>query len=164
MTPSLRLRPPRHRADPRAVAWWTVQALLAAVPVAAAAIAAYWLFTERPAWLGALLIVFVLLCAASVVVVPRVYYRTERWEVTEDAVYIRTGLLTRTWRIAPMSRVQTVDTVRGPVQRLFGLSDVTVTTASAAGPLKIEGLDEELAAELAERLTAITQNTPGDAT
>jgi membrane protein YdbS with pleckstrin-like domain len=40
-----------------------------------------------------------------------------------------------------MSRIQTVDTVRGPLQQLLGLSTVTVTTASAAGPLQVKGID-----------------------
>jgi membrane protein YdbS with pleckstrin-like domain len=62
------------------------------------------------------------------------------------------------------ARIQRVDTARGPVQRLFGLADVTVTTASSASAIKIEALDHELAADLAERLTARTQATPGDAT
>lgn len=44
------------------------------------------------------------------------------------------------------------------------VATVTVTTASAKGALKIEGLDHEVAADLAERLTATTQATPGDAT
>ncbi len=164
MTPSLRMRPPRNQADPRAVAWWTVQALLLAVPLVIAASLAYWLLTDRPVWLGAIVIAFGLACLGFVVLAPRAYYRVERWEVTGEAVYTRTGWLTQTWRVAPMSRIQTVDTVRGPVQRLFGLAGVTVTTASAAGPVKIEALDRELAAELAEHLTLITQNTPGDAT
>lgn len=63
-----------------------------------------------------------------------------------------------------MSRIQTVDTVRGPLEQLFGLATLTVTTASAKGALKIEGLGHETAADLAERLTRITQDTPGDAT
>lgn len=63
-----------------------------------------------------------------------------------------------------MSRIQTVDTERGPVQRLFGLSSVTVTTASAAGPIKIAGLDRQQATEVADQLTETTQATPGDAT
>ncbi|MGW2111473.1 PH domain-containing protein, partial [Streptomyces sp. NPDC001948] len=68
------------------------------------------------------------------------------------------------WRIAPMSRIQTVDTVRGPLEQLYRLATVTVTTASARGAVRIEGLDHETAAGLAERLTRITQVTPGDAT
>ncbi|MEV4893348.1 PH domain-containing protein [Nonomuraea sp. NPDC055795] len=161
---TLALRPPRHQADPRAVSWWTVQSLLLAVPLAAAAGAAYWFFSDRPLWLGLVVAAFVLICLVLALVAPRAYYRVQRWEVTDDAVYTRQGWVTHTWRVAPMSRIQTVDTARGPVQRLFGLADVTVTTASAAGHIKIEALDHELAARLAERLTAITQATPGDAT
>ncbi|MFI6786421.1 PH domain-containing protein [Nonomuraea sp. NPDC050383] len=158
------LRPPRHQADPRAVRWWTAQALMLAVPVAGGTVAAYWLFTGHPVVLGLLVAGFAGCCLVLAVAGPRASYRRERWEVTAEAVYTRKGWITHTWRVAPMSRIQTVDTARGPVQRLFGLADVTVTTASAAGPITIEGLDHELAAELAARLTAITQATPGDAT
>lgn len=66
--------------------------------------------------------------------------------------------------MAPLSRIQTVDTQRGPLQRALGLSSVTITTASAAGALTIVGLDQTVAEEVVERLTAITQATPGDAT
>ncbi|MFC5832492.1 PH domain-containing protein [Nonomuraea insulae] len=159
-----RLRPPRNQADPRAITWWTVQGLILLVPVAGAAAAAYWIFTDRPMWLGGVVAVFAAGCLALALVGPRASYRVERWEVTDQAVYTRKGWLTHTWRVAPMSRIQRVDTARGPVQRLFGLADVTVTTASSAGAVKIEALDHEVAADLAERLTALTQATPGDAT
>lgn len=97
-------------------------------------------------------------------VLPIWWYRVHRWEVTDTAVYVRTGYFWQEWRVAPMSRIQTVDTVRGPLQQAFGLASVTVTTASAKGAVKIEGLEQELAAELAEQLTETTQATPGDAT
>ncbi|MGN9839591.1 PH domain-containing protein [Nonomuraea sp. H19] len=158
------LRPPRNQADPRAIPWWTVQWLILMTPVAGAAVAAYLIFSDRPVWLGAVVAVFAVGCLVLAVVAPRAYYRVERWEVTDEAVYTRKGWLTHTWKVAPMSRIQRIDTVRGPVQRLFGLADITVTTASSAGAIKIEALDDEVATELAERLTAITQATPGDAT
>ncbi|MFI0978949.1 PH domain-containing protein [Streptomyces sp. NPDC021093] len=116
---------------------------------------------------------FWLLLPAAVIAVPGLlvsvflplwWYRVHRWEVTDSAVYVRTGFFWQEWRIAPMSRIQTVDTVRGPLQQLFGLATVVVTTASSKGAVKIEGLDHEVAAELAERLTEITGATPGDAT
>lgn len=158
------LRPPRNRVDPRTVSWWTVQWLMFLVPVAGGAVATFWFLTDRPLWLAVTVTAFAVGCVALALTAPRAYYRVERWEVTDEAVYTRRGWLTHTWRVAPMSRVQTVDTARGPVQRLFGLASVTVTTASAAGAIIIEGLDEELAADLAARLTSITQATPGDAT
>jgi len=79
-------------------------------------------------------------------------------------VYTSAGWLSQEWRVAPMSRIQTVDTGRGPLQQLLGLSTVTVTTASAAGPLQVEGMDHREARELVEQLTATTQAIPGDAT
>lgn len=160
----LRLRPPLHRVDRRAVAWWRTQLLLAAaVPVGVLAVlgaligpARFWLLVAgagvAAAGLGAGL------------GLPQWYYRVHRWEVTDDAVYVRTGYFWIDSRIAPMSRIQTVDTERGPLQRAFGLAAVTVTTASAKGALRIEALDHEEAAELAEQLALATQKTPGDAT
>ena len=62
------------------------------------------------------------------------------------------------------SRRSRVDTERGPLEQLFGLADVTVTTASAAGPLTIHGLDRDTAERLIDELTTAAQATRGDAT
>ena len=104
------------------------------------------------------------LVLAYVAVVPLWRYAVHRWEVTDTAVYTQIGWWTRERRIAPMSRIQTVDYSEGAIERLFGLASVTVTTASAAGALQIEGLDRELAQRLAEDLTLQADAVPGDAT
>ncbi|GAA2810720.1 PH domain-containing protein [Saccharopolyspora taberi] len=159
-----KLRPPRNRVDRRAISCWTVQALLTvAVPAIALAICAA---TIPPArlWLLLALVVVVVPGIAYILVMPRWRYAVHRWETTADAVYTASGWISQEWRVAPMSRIQTVDTVRGPVQQLFNLASVTVTTASAAGPLTIEGLDRQVASDLVDQLTATTQATRGDAT
>lgn len=97
-------------------------------------------------------------------VVPYWRFAVHRWEVTETAVYTQRGWLVQERRIAPVSRVQTVDTERGPFAQLFGLSTVTVTTASAKGELRIEGLLRTDAERLVRELTATTAANPGDAT
>jgi uncharacterized protein len=106
----------------------------------------------------------VLLAAAHLIVMPRWRYRVHRWEVTHDAVYTQSGWLSQERRIAPISRVQTVDTARGPLEQLFKLANVTVTTASAAGPLRIEGLDRVTAEGVVAELTEVTSHSEGDAT
>lgn len=160
----VRLRPPRHHVDERAVRWWTAQALTeTGPPVVALAVLAIVLPPARP-WLLLALLVVAALSILYVVVMPRWRFRVHRWETSEEAVYARSGWLWQEWRVAPMSRIQTVDSMRGPLQQLFGLSSVTVTTASSAGAIDIDGLDQELAADLVEGLTAITQATSGDAT
>jgi len=102
--------------------------------------------------------------AAYVVVMPNWRYAVHRWEVTATAVYTQTGWWTVQRRIAPMSRIQTVDYAEGAISRLFGLASVTVTTASAAGALEISGLDKQLARELVQELTVQADTVAGDAT
>ncbi|MCX2183038.1 PH domain-containing protein [Streptomyces sp. SKN60] len=160
----VRLRPPRNTLDGRALGWWRTQLLLATAAPAGVLAVLGALIGPASSWLFAAAGAVALLGLGCTAFLPAWWYRVHRWEVTEDAVYVRTGALWQEWRIAPMSRIQTVDTVRGPLEQAFRLATVTVTTASSKGALRIEGLDHELAAELAERLTAITRATPGDAT
>ena len=158
----LPLRPPAHRVHPRAVTWWRIRAtaglLMLVVPVLVL------LVVVGTTWTVALLVLTLVAGAAYVAAVPPWLYRISRWEITERAVYTLHGWLVREWRIAPISRVQTVDTQRGPLQQLLGLADVTVTTASARGAVRIRGLAADDAAELARVLTETTHTTPGDAT
>ncbi len=103
-----------------------------------------------------------------VVVAPLWRYRVHRWDVSLDsptpAVYTRTGWLVQERRIAPISRVQTVDTHRGPLDRLFGLADVTVTTASSAGAVRIVALDSDVADRIVAQLTDVAAIGDRDAT
>lgn len=161
---TVRLRPPRHRVEPRAVAWWTTRAATEVVPVLVGLGVAAWWFGAARAWLLTALVVAAVVGIGYVAVMPRWRYHVHRYETTDDAVYTASGWIIQEWRVAPLSRIQTVDTERGPLQQLFGLSSVTVTTASAAGPLTIAGLDHERAADIVASLTAATQATPGDAT
>lgn len=160
----LRLRPPRHRVDPRARRWWLLRALASAGAVTVVIGVVWWLWEPARPWLTAPLVLAALWTVARAVVEPRVRYAVHRWETTDLAVYGLTGWLVREWRVAPLSRVQTVDAVRGPLEQALGLATLRVTTASSSGAISIRGLDADLAAELAERLTAVTEQTPGDAT
>lgn len=161
MTERVRLRPPRNQLNRRSLAWWRTQLVLAFAPFALAAVL---LGVVVAAAFYALALVIVVLGATVAVIMPAWWYRVHRWEVTESAVYTRSGYFWQEWRIAPMSRIQTIDTARGPLQQLFRLATVTVTTASAKGAVEIKGLDAELASRLAEELTETTEITPGDAT
>lgn len=157
------LREPRERVSPRARLMWqlgslteglfTIGVLTVGVLVWDAVDFAWWMLAVAA---GAL--------AAYVAVVPQWRYLVHRWEVTDTAVYTQTGWWARERRIAPMSRIQTVDYAEGPVARLFGLATVTVTTASAAGALQIAGLAKARAQQLVDELTLKADAVEGDAT
>src|SRR5688500_18866375 len=128
----LRLRPPRFKADPRARTWWTVQALVvfsgpALLTALALLVLSALFFPGALPWLAPLTaLVLVLPGLAYLVAMPRLRYRAHAWELGTGAVYSASGWFWRKHRIAPLSRVQTVDTVRGPIQQAFGLATVTV--------------------------------------
>jgi membrane protein YdbS with pleckstrin-like domain len=142
---------------------WLLGALLRSLVVVALVVAAGPVgdLVDVPWWGYVLLGVGL---AAYVVVVPQWRYAVHRWEVTDTAVHTQTGWWVRERRIAPMSRIQTVDHVEGALARLFGLASVTVTTASAAGALEIAGLDRARARELVDELTLRADAVEGDAT
>lgn len=118
----------------------------------------WWAVHPQPPWPH--LAAAALTAVAMVVhigVVPLWRYRVHRWEISPQAVFTRTGWLVQERRITPISRVQTVDTYRGPMDRLFGLANVTVTTASSAGAVHIEALDTDVADRVVAQLTDIAE-------
>ena len=125
-----------------------------------------WLALDpRMPWLHVLAAAITVLgVVVFVIVVPLWRYRVHRWDIGPQAVYTRSGWLVQERRIAPISRVQTVDTYRGPLDRLFGLANVTVTTASSAGAVRIVALDSEVADRIVAQLTDIAAIGDQDAT
>jgi uncharacterized protein len=157
------LREPSQRVSPRARLMWATTAMVEGLVLLGVLLVVGALVdgVDVTWWAVALLVVAV---AAYVAVVPQWRYLVHRWEVTDTAVYTQTGWWARERRIAPMSRIQTVDHAEGAIARLFGLATVTVTTASAAGALEIEGLDKQVARALVDELTVKADAVEGDAT
>jgi len=158
------MRDPANPPSRKAPLVW---ALGAAIPwiVLALAQVVWFVVDHRMWWLNAAAAVLTFFCVVVFVgVVPLWRFRVHRWDVSSDAVYTRSGWLVQERRIAPISRVQTVDTERGPLDRLFGLSNVTVTTASSAGAVRIVALDSDVADRVVAQLTDIAAIGGEDAT
>jgi membrane protein YdbS with pleckstrin-like domain len=164
-SPGLNLRSPANRVSRRAIWYWTLRAL--ATWIAIGAVEFLILFvggSPIPSGRWVIVAVSAVLALAHILVMPRWRFAVHRWETSPQAAYTQTGWITQERRIAPISRVQTVDSHRGPLEQMLRLANVRVTTASAAGPLKIHGLDREVADRLVEELTNRTDTADGDAT
>jgi membrane protein YdbS with pleckstrin-like domain len=162
-------REPQWRMARSAIGLWTVQDIIGSlfflIPAVAASTfvpdrASRWLVVATDILPWALAAVFLV----QILVVPRYKYAVHRWEVTTDGIYTLTGWLSRTWVLVPISRIQTVDVTRGPMQRIFGLSTVSVRTASAQGSVQIEQLDALTAAQVADDLSKRANLYDDDAT
>lgn len=168
ITPALesdpQLRLPRLRIERRAIAWWMLRALIVWGAALAGLLVTAVLWEPARVWLIAPIIAVGMILLAKVVVEPSWRYAVHRWEITEHATYASNGWLVREWRVAPSSRIQTVDAVRGPLEQLLGLSTLRVTTASSYGAIKINGLDRATAEEAATRLAVVAELSEGDAT
>jgi uncharacterized protein len=161
MLPGLRV--PANRVSRRAISYWTARAVLSGILVLAVAIIVAGASKFSAIWIG-FVVVIAIVMTAHAAIMPRWRYRVHRWEVTDQALYTRSGWFSVHWRIAPINRIQTIDSHRSFGERIFGLANVTATTASAAGPVRIHGLDRELADTLLDELAVATARTAGDAT
>lgn len=158
------LRVPQLRVERRAIAWWMLRALVLWGLLLGAIITAAVLWEPARVWLVAPLVLVAAVFLAKLVVEPWWRYAVHRWEIGELATYASHGWLVREWRVAPTSRIQTVDAVRGPLEQLLGLSTLRVTTASSSGAISIVGLDRAVAQDAAARLAVIAEISEGDAT
>ncbi len=82
-------------------------------------------------------------------------YRSWGYVEREDDLYITSGVLFRSLVAVPYGRMQLVEVGSGPIERAFGLANVTLKTASAETNATIPGLPPEEAARLRDRLTEL---------
>ncbi len=107
-------------------------------------------------WLTLIFLLYVILCYTW----AKLTYRFWRYELTEDAVKIEKGVITKKYISIPYQRVQNVDIYRGILARLLGLSDLQIQTAGYSGGYgkygrgtsegKLPGLDIQVAEQLRE--------------
>lgn len=157
------LRAPGNRVSRRAVSYWTARAVANGASVVLGEVVAAAITGFSVSW-QVVIAVTAAVVIAHAAIMPRWRYRVHRWEVTDEALYTRSGWFSVHWRIAPISRIQTIDSHRSFGERIFGLANVTATTASAAGPVRIHGLDRATADLMLDRLAIATGRSPGDAT
>lgn len=116
-----------------------------------------WIDDERFSWLGWFpLAVVGLFSIVALVLVPR-RVRALGYQLRQDDVVFRRGLLFRRQVAAPYGRLQLVDISRGPVSRALGLSEVRIVTAAAATGISIPGLPAAEAEELRDHLIAVAE-------
>ena len=89
-------------------------------------------------------------------------YRIWSYQVRADALYLERGVFTTVKTVAPHVRIQHVDTQRGPLERLLGLSTLVVYTAGSRGAdVSIPGLGTDTAGDLQERVKELAIESEG---
>jgi membrane protein YdbS with pleckstrin-like domain len=133
-------------ADARRVSVCGPLLLLAVGCVIAALVVPWW-----PLWLPAGLLAA--LAGWLFWLAPR---QARAWAYAErdDDLLIRSGIMFRRIIVVPYGRMQFVDVQAGPVDRMFGIAQVELHTASASTDAAIPGLIPDEAARLRDRLAS----------
>lgn len=152
------LREPAERIDERMLTVWRISAwpagLVLLVGAAGCAAGAVWL--DWPWWIALALAVAGLaelwLC---VVILPPYWLKSWRYEIREEEIALRHGLVFKEYTVIPMVRVQHVDLKQGPVMRRYQMAAVAFSTA--AGGHEIPGLALDKAEEVRDRIIQLAR-------
>lgn len=85
-------------------------------------------------------------------------WRATTYRVAGGAFYLRRGVLQKSERTIPLDHVQSVDTVQGVVQRLFGVVELRVETAGGGAEesdASLAALDRSTAGELRQAMEGV---------
>jgi len=106
------------------------------------------LFAEtRLAWLVPGL--FAVLAVLAVTILPNRTYRRLRYRLTARLLQVMRGWMVHSDTVVPLVRVQHLDVVRGPLEKLFGTATLVVHTAGTLNStVTVPGLAPERAAEI----------------
>ena len=106
------------------------------------------LLAETP-FAGALPIVAILLGLGVVIILPAKTYRRLRYRLTDRLLQVTRGWTFHTDTVVPLVRVQHLDVVRGPIDKMFGIATLVVHTAGTHNSIvTVPGLAPERAAEM----------------
>ena len=105
---------------------------------------------------GGLAPVVLLVIALSIVsIVPQRIYDRLRYRLTGSLLQVMRGWLFHTDTVVPLVRVQHLDVVRGPLDKMFGTASLVVHTAGTLNStVLLPGLSPERAAELRDTIRA----------
>jgi hypothetical protein len=145
-----------ERLERRVVAYWYATDLLKSLVLAAILVIGveFWrqsgngpTWAPVVAWIAGGLLVFVAL------VVPPFAFANWRFTVDDRLLSLRFGILFLENRHVPVPRMQHVDLMRGPIERLFGLATLVVFTAGNEGSaFRVPGLSRVRAEALRDRI------------
>lgn len=161
-----KLNEPNERISPRAVSMWRVSRTIghAVFLLLLAVLTGMDMAWNWWDWVGWVLYSLIGLAAVSgilfIAIEPTMLQRTWRYNVSEEYVQLKHGVLTRVHVLVPMTKVEYVTTDQGPIMRKYGLYNVTVGTMASSHV--IPALPKTEAFALHEQIARLAQVKDGE--
>lgn len=101
-------------------------------------------------WVQIICIVVFVLELLETLISPFFRYHRYRYSLTDEEVQVKQGYIYLEHTIVPISRLHKINIEAGPIDRMFGLASVEITTAG--GNITIKFLERKKAEQIAEIL------------
>lgn len=83
------------------------------------------------------------------------------WAWTGQELHVAQGWLTRSHTIVPAMRVQHIDVMQGPIERMFGVATLVLHTAGTAhSQVRLPGISRDTAEEIRDTIRARLSSEP----
>ncbi|MFB8891923.1 PH domain-containing protein [Microbacterium plantarum] len=102
-------------------------------------------------------IILIVLTVAGMAILPR-QVRSIGYQLREDDLVFRRGILWQRMVAVPYGRMQLVDITHGPMDRGFGIAQLKFVTAAAATGVVIPGLTQQAAEALRDHLMSVAES------
>lgn len=128
---------------------WAIICLLAA------SIAEFFLMSADfyETWVLYIIVGIVAIIIVFLMIRPILFYNHYAYIVNSEKVDVRRGIFTITTTMVPIERIHQIEIKKGPINNMFGLSDVYVITAG--GVASIQYLKQDVAEEIADELNNV---------
>jgi membrane protein YdbS with pleckstrin-like domain len=145
----------RHRLPARVTRYWRWRAFYASLPLLVLLISVAIVLPWGPWWVRwGIVGVVVVVIAAGISILPPIRFRVFWYAISSTEIDIQDGIIFITRSVVPMRRVQTLLTERGPMADHYRLTNLKIRTA--AGSVRLGGLDRGEADDLCERIGRLT--------
>lgn len=123
----------RHKLASNAVSYWRLHELISNIVlflILAVLLYLDWRF-DWYTWIGWVLIglaAFFVIGAVWSMISPPLTFKSWRYGLDEEFLYLQFGIWEQTEQVVPMSKIQAVAMKQGPLMRKYGLASITVDT------------------------------------
>jgi uncharacterized protein len=134
---AVNIKEPQNRISPRAIRVWIISEVIQnTIGFAVLGVLFYLddLFSWKE-WIGWVLNIFLAVSIPAAIwsfISPFIKYKSWRYDVDEEYVQIKSGVWQEKHLLIPMTKVQSVETVQGPIMRRYGLYSVTMGTMGSS--------------------------------
>ncbi len=148
-----------QKLDKRVVTLWKIQSSIGLsilyIPVFIGGTVS-WLLTSFPGFILPLLVLSAIgLFYLNLFWLPKRRYLSWSYRLTDAILEFRSGIIIKKSVMIPLSRLQHVDLIRGPIEQRLGLSSLKIHTAGTHAAFHtISGLEAEAARKLRDDLIA----------